>query len=140
MEPRERYWLIRTGSREGGEEKPQATQFVHSEVPVGDDSGVALEVFTSEEAAEAELSSMDSQEPDAYLEAVRGYGEDLVNGALENSAPDDVASLSRAELASMLDRSGVVYVLVDPTPGNLPQPQPLPVWLAWEFMERLRGA
>jgi hypothetical protein len=50
----------------------------------------------------------------------------------------EVVSLSRSELASMLDSSGLMYVLVDPLPGDQPQPGIFPTRLAWEFADELR--
>ena len=43
------------------------------------------------------------------------------------------------ELVSMLERSGLMYVLVDAPPGYQTQPETLPVMLTWEFAEGLRG-
>jgi hypothetical protein len=39
----------------------------------------------------------------------------------------------------MLERSGLMYVLVDAPPGYQTQPETLPVMLVWEFAEGLRG-
>ena len=42
-------------------------------------------------------------------------------------------------VSDMLERSGLMYVLVDAPPGDQTQPETLPVMLAWEFAEGLRG-
>ena len=72
-------------------------------------------------------------------EAVEHFGEGFVNDMFERSEPDEVVSLPRTELVSMLERSGLMYVLVDAPPGDQTQPETLPVMLAREFAEGLRG-
>ena len=72
-------------------------------------------------------------------EAVERFGEGFVSDMFERSEPDEVVSLPRTELVSMLERSGLMYVLVDAPPGDQTQPETLPVMLAWEFAEGLRG-
>jgi FMN phosphatase YigB (HAD superfamily) len=72
-------------------------------------------------------------------EAVEHFGEGFVNDMFERSEPDEVVSLPRTELVSMLERSGLMYVLVDAPPGDQTQPETLPVMLAWEFAEGRRG-
>jgi hypothetical protein len=138
VQHREQYWLIaqRSGSRIGGDFRPG--DFVLSEVTVGDETVVALEVFTSHNAAEAEQRGMDRLAPDAYLDAVDRYGENNTSRMFDNTEPSEVVSLSRLELATMLGSSGLMYVLVDPLPGDQPQPENLPIRLAWEFAEGLR--
>ena len=71
--------------------------------------------------------------------AVERFGEGFVSDTFERSEPDEVVSLPRTELVSMLERSGLMYLLVDAPPGYQTQPETLPVMLAWEFAERLRG-
>ena len=115
-----------------------AGAFVHSEVPVDDEAKMALEIFTSQETAEAELRGMNRLAPDAYLDAVDSYGEEFTGRMFDNTEPTEVVSLSRSELVSVLDSSGLMYVLVDPPPGDQPQPEHLPIRLAWEFAEGLR--
>src|SRR5215218_4445012 len=73
-----------------------------------------------------------------YLDGVGGHGEEFTNRMFDNMEPEKVVSLSRSELVSVLDSSGLMYVLVDPTPGDQPQPEHLPIRLAWEFAEGLR--
>jgi FMN phosphatase YigB (HAD superfamily) len=72
-------------------------------------------------------------------EAVEHFGKGFVSDMFECSEPDEVVSLPRTELVSMLERSGLMYVLVDAPPGYQTQPETLPVMLAWEFAEGLRG-
>jgi hypothetical protein len=134
----ERYWLIMQGSRSQIRREFPATAFLHSEVPVGDETTIALEIFTSQESAEAELRGMDRLALDAYLDGVGGHREEFTNRMFDNMEPEKVVSLSRSELVSVLDSSGLMYVLVDPTPGDQPQPEHLPIRLAWEFAEGLR--
>ena len=139
MERGEEYWLIAQSGRPRTENGWQVWDFVHCEVPLGNDAVWTLEVFTSPEAAEAEMSGMDRLAPDAYLDAVNRYGEERTSQMFENTEPSEVVSLSRSELASMLDGSDLMYVLVDPHLGDQPQPENLPIRLAWEFAEELRG-
>jgi hypothetical protein len=138
MQEQERYWLIAQGGSAQNHGELHASAFVHSEVPVGDEPTMALEIFTSQEAAEADLRGMDRLAPDAYLDALDRFGEELTNRMFDNTNPDKVVSLSRSELVSVLDSSGLMYVLVDPSPGDQPQPEQLPIQLAWEFAEGLR--
>ena len=72
-------------------------------------------------------------------EAVEHFGEGFVRDMFDRSEPDEVVSFPRTELVSMLERSGLMYVLVDAPPGDQTQPETLPVMLAWEFAEGLRG-
>jgi hypothetical protein len=138
VQQQEQYWLIARGSGARIRDEWHAHAFVHSEVPVGDETAIALEIFTSQEAAEAELRGMDRLEPDAYLDAVNRFGEEFLSRMVDNTEPEEVVSLSPSELVSVLDSSGLMYVLVDPTPGDQPQPENLPIRLAWEFAEGLR--
>ncbi len=75
---------------------------------------------------------------DPHLDGVGGHGEEFTNRMFDNMEPEKVVSHSRSELVSVLDSSGLMYVLVDPTPGDQPQPEHLPIRLAWEFAEGLR--
>jgi len=134
----ERYWLISEGGGARIRDELHAHAFVHCEVPVGDETAIALEIFTSQETAEAELRGMVRLSSDAYLEAVDRYGEEFTSRMFDNAEPDEVISLSRSELVSLLNSSGLMYVLVDPLPGDQPQPENLPIRLAWEFAEGLR--
>ena len=74
-----------------------------------------------------------------WKEAVERFGEGFVGDMFERSEPDEVVSLPRTELVSKLERSGLMYELVDAPPGDQTQPETLPVMLAWEFAEGLRG-
>jgi FMN phosphatase YigB (HAD superfamily) len=75
-----------------------------------------------------------------WEEAVERFGEGFVSDMFEHSEPDEVVSLPRTQLVSVLERSGLMYVLVDAPPGDQTQPETLPViMLAWEFAEGLRG-
>ena len=74
-----------------------------------------------------------------WEEAVERFGEGFVSDTFERSQPDEVVSLPRTQLVSMLQRSGLMYVLVDAPPGDQTQPETLPVMPAWEFAEGLRG-
>jgi hypothetical protein len=121
----ERYWLIAQSSRPRIEGEFHSWDFVSSEDLVGKETVIALEVFTSQEAAEAAKRSMDRLASDAYLDAV-------------NQEPSEVFSLSRSELVSMLDGSGLMYVVVDPLPVDQRHHENLQIRLAWEFAEELR--
>jgi hypothetical protein len=138
----ERYWLIAQGGRQPVEGEWQTWDFVTSDCPTaGDEKVPGLEVFTSPAAAEAELRGMDRLEPEAYVDVVSRYGEEFANELIDGAEPSEVVSLSRSELLSMLDSSNLMYVVVDPQPGDQPQsedPAKLVV-LAWEFAEALRG-
>ncbi len=74
-----------------------------------------------------------------WEEAVERFGEGFVSDTFERSQPDEVVSLPRTQLVSKLERSGLMYVLVDAPPGDQTQPETLPVMPAWEFAEGLRG-
>jgi hypothetical protein len=138
VEREERYWLIaqRASSRSGY--AWEVWDFVHSEVPLGDDTVQALEIFTSLEAVEAEKRGMDRLASDAYLDAVDRYGEEATSRMFDSTEPAEVVSLSRSELVSMLDGSSLMYVIVDPLPGDQPQPGTFATRLAWDFAEELR--
>ena len=77
--------------------------------------------------------------PDGEEAVAERFGEGFVSDMFDRSEPDEVVSLPRTELVSMLERSGLMYVLVDAPPGDQTQPETLPVMLAWEFAEGLRG-
>ena len=74
-----------------------------------------------------------------WEEAVERFGEGFVSDMFERSESDEVVSLPRMQPVSMLERSGLMYVLVDAPPGDQTQPETLPVMLAWEFAVGLRG-
>lgn len=75
-----------------------------------------------------------------WEEAVERFGEGFVSDTFERSQPDEVVSLPRTELVSMLEALWPhVSALVDAPPGDQTQPETLPVMPAWEFAEGLRG-
>jgi FMN phosphatase YigB (HAD superfamily) len=57
-------------------------------------------------------------------EAVEHFGEGFVSDMFECSEPDEVVSLPRTELVSMLECSGLMYVLVDAPLATKPSPRP----------------
>jgi hypothetical protein len=57
-------------------------------------------------------------------EAVEHFGKGFVSDMFECSEPDEVVSLPRTELVSMLECSGLMYVLVDAPLATKPSPRP----------------
>lgn len=62
----ERYWLVRRGSRGPATGERRVEDFVCCEVPIGEQTAMALEIFTSRQRAEAELRGMERLAPDEY--------------------------------------------------------------------------
>ncbi len=96
------------------------------ETEVGDDTVVAPMLFTEREGAETELREHGEAEADAYLRAVREYGAEDVNQALDNTPEQRVFGIGAWLLGEHLKDSGYMYVMLD---GR--------VRLAWELGEEL---
>ena len=96
------------------------------EAEVGDDRVVAPMLFTAREAAETELREHGRAEADAYLRAVRKYGAESVNEALDNTPEQRVFGIGAWLLGEHLKDSDHMYVVLD---GR--------VRLAWELAEEL---
>lgn len=115
----ERYWLVRRGRRSPAIGERRVEEFVCCEIPVVEDTAMALEVFTSRERAEAELQGMERLAPGEY------YPRETLS--------DRVVELISGELVEMLDVSGIPYVLVDPPPVDEPIPESLRIELTPMF-------
>jgi FMN phosphatase YigB (HAD superfamily) len=68
-------------------------------------------------------------------EAVERFGEGFVSDMFERSEPDEVVSLPRTELVSMLERSGLMYVL-SWTRRLATKPSPRPSRQCWPGSSR----
>ena len=134
----ERYWLVRRGRHGPASGERRVEDFVCCEVPVGEDTAMALEVFTSRERAEAELWGMERLAPGEYYPRVA----DKHRGRFTSGEPDEtlsegVAEFAGYEVVEMLDGSSVPYVLVDPPPVDEPIPEGLRIELTPVFAEGL---
>ncbi len=134
----ERYWLVKRGRRDTAIGERRVEDFVCCEVPVGADTAMALEVFTSRERAEAELWGMERLAPGEYYPRVaskdRGRS---ISGEQDETLSDGVDEFAGYELVEMLDGSGIPYVLVDPPPVDEPIPKGLQIELTPVFAESL---
>jgi hypothetical protein len=119
----ERYWLVRRGRRGPVTGERWVEDFVCCEVPVGEDTAMALEVFTSRERAEAESQGIERLAPGEY------YPRETLS--------DRVVELVTDELVKILDVSGIPYVLVDPPPVDEPIPEGLRIEPTPVFAEGL---
>lgn len=127
----ERYWLLRQGLGVPAPGERWAEDFVRCKFPVGEDTGMALEVFTSRRKAEAELRGMERLAPDKYRERFE-------EGEPDETLSDKVVELVPDEFAGVLDGSGLTYVLIDPPPVDEPIPGGLRIEHAPVSMEGLR--
>jgi hypothetical protein len=116
----ERYWLVRRGCRGHATGERRAEDFVCCEVPVGEDTAMALEVFTSRERAEAELRGMERLAPGEYYPRAANKHRGRASGKPDETLSDRVDAFAGYELVEMLDGSGVLCVLVDPPPVDEP--------------------
>jgi hypothetical protein len=98
------------------------------ETEFGDATVVAPMLFSTREAAEAELSEHQDAEADAFLRAVDDYGAEDVNEALDNTPEQQVFEIGAWLLGEHLRDSDHMYVMVD---GG--------VRLAWELADELHG-
>ena len=134
----ERYWLVRRGRRGPATGERRVEDFVCCEVPVGEGTAMALEVFTSWGRAEAELRGMERLAPSEYYPRVahmhRGRS---TFGEPDETSSDEVDDFDGYELVEMLDGSGIPYVLIDPPPVDEPIPQGLRIELTPAFAEGL---
>ncbi len=134
----ERYWLVRRGRRGPATGERQVEDFICCEVPVGEDTAMALEVFTSRERAEAELRGMERLTPgENYPRAANKYRGRSTSGEPDETLSDGVDEFVGYELAEMLCGSGIPYVLVDPPPVDEPIPEGLRIERTPVFAEGL---
>ena len=134
----ERYWLVRRGRRGSATGERRAEDFVCCEVPMGEDTAMALEVFTSRECAEAESRGMERLAPGEYYpRAADKHWGWSTSGEPDETLSDRVEEFVRYELVEMLDGSGIPYVLVDPPPVDEPIPEGLRIELTPVFAEGL---
>jgi hypothetical protein len=134
---RDRYWLIERGRIGPEVGEALAEDFVCCEVPVGEDSARALEVFTSREGAEAEARGIESLARTKHLHMARVHGE-WARGEAYGAASGEVVELSGPELFDVLDSSSVPYVLLDPPPVDRPVTERLHIESAPAFAKELR--
>ncbi len=134
----ERYWLVRRGRRGLATCERRVEDFVCCDVPVGEDTAMALEVFTSRERAEAELRGIERLAPGAYYpRAANKHRGRSTSGEPDETLSDRVDEFVGYELVEMLDGSGIPYVLVDPPPVDEPIPEGLWIESTLVFAERL---
>jgi hypothetical protein len=111
--------------------------FVCCEVPVGENTAMALEVFTSRECAEAELRGMERLAlGTCYLRAANKHRGWSTSGESDEILSDRVDEFVGYELKEMLDDSDISYVLIDSPPVDEPIPEglriePTPVFVKW---------
>jgi hypothetical protein len=136
----ERYWLVKQGRRGPATGERWVEDFVCCEVPVGEDTAMALEIFTSRERAEAELRGMERLAPGEYYpRAANKYRGRSTYGKPDETLSDRVDEFVGYELVEMLDGSDIPYVLVDPPPVDEPIPDGLRIELTSMFAEGLGG-
>lgn len=102
------YWYLSTG-RPSILWWPEVTKWTHEE---GNERVEAPMIFSSREAAEAELARFEETEVERYLGAVGRFGEDAVNEAKGPWSPR-VFELDGTRLADLLEGSDFLCVLVD---------------------------
>jgi hypothetical protein len=135
---RERYWLVKQGRCGPTTDKWRAENFVCCEVPVGGDTAMALEVFSSREGAEAELQGMERLAPYEYYPRATKHLEWFSEKKPDETVSEGVVEIVAYELVEMLDCYGVPYVLIDPPRVDEPISERLRVELASVFVEELR--
>ncbi len=134
----ERYWLVRREHGGPVSDERRVEDFVCCEVRVGEDTAMALEVFTSRERAEAELRGMERLAPGEYYpRAANKHRERSTSGEPDETLSDRVDEFVGYELVEMLDVSGILYVLVDPPPVDEPIPEGLRIEPTPVFAEGL---
>ena len=70
-------------------------------------------LFTTREAAEAQLREIQDAEADNYLSLVEHHGEGIINVAYNNTAPPQVFDLDESLLFGKLEDSDFLCVMVD---------------------------
>jgi hypothetical protein len=134
----ERYWLVKQGRSGPTTEECRVEHVVCCEVPVGGDTAMALELFTSREGAKAELRGMERLAPGEYYPRAAIKHRGLTEKKPDETASEGVVEIAVYELVEMLDGSDVPYVLIDPPPVDEPISERLRVELAPIFAEELR--
>ena len=134
---KQRYWIIgRGGEVRSGRLHPaekvfsapwwvEAYKYIHEE---GNERVEAPMLFTSEQAAENQLSQAQEAQPELYLKLIEQHGEQRVNKAYKNTAPFTVLGINRDALADKLEDAEFLCVMVD---GRIK--------LRQDFIEELRG-
>lgn len=133
----ERYWLVRRERCGPATGERRVEDFVCCEVPVGEDTAMALEVFTSWERAEAELRGMERLAPGEYYSRAANKHRVWSTSGEPDETLSDVDEFVGHELVEMLDGSGIPYVLVDPPPVDEPIPEGLRIEPNLVFAEGL---
>ncbi len=130
--------MVRRGRCGPATGERQVEDFICCEVPVGEDTAMSLEVFTSRERAEAELRGMERLTPSEYYpRAANKYRGRSTSGEPDETLSDGVDEFVGYELAEMLCGSGIPYVLVDPPPVDEPIPEGLRIERTPVFAEGL---
>lgn len=115
----QQYWYLAQGKEDEPEDSlrvlsipwwPEAVKWEHRE---GTEQVDAPMLFTTREAAEAEVRGLSEPDPDGYLRLVSALGEKTVNEALDNSSPYRTFSLNSERLADKLEDSHFLCVMVD---------------------------
>ena len=88
----------------------------HCETEVNGEPIIAPMLFTTRDKAEAELRWFNTEEPDEYLRAIRVWGEDDWNRALDNTPPQQVFEIGEWLLREHLNDSELTWVMVDHEP------------------------
>jgi hypothetical protein len=83
------------------------------EMELGNDRVAAPILFSTREAAEAELRAHRDAEADAYLRAVEMYGEQDFNEALDNTPEQQLFEIDEWLLSEHLKDSDHRYVVLD---------------------------
>lgn len=137
----ERYWLLERSRCHSlaADERCTVDHFVCCEVLAEGDAAVALEVFTSQEAAEAELLGMKRlKSRGGILRGTRESGGRFAGGEFNKAASEEVVELLASELLEILEDSDVKYVLINPPPLDGPILGSLRIRDATTFARELR--
>ncbi len=120
--PEQRYWFLAPADEDEAGRLPtaevvlsepwwpEAVKWTHKEA---NEYVEAPMMFSTRAAAEAEMREIQDAEPDDYLRMVEEHGGELMDRALDNTAPLRVFAIDRGSLADKLDDSEFLCVLVD---------------------------
>ena len=103
------YWYLGSGAIN----VPYWTDVVSCDTEVEGAPVLAPMLFTTREKVEAELRWFREGEPDEYLRAIKVWGEDFWNRALNNTPPIEVFEIGEWLLREHLKDSDIHYVMVD---------------------------
>jgi hypothetical protein len=92
---------------------PYWTDVTHCETETEGQAVLAPMLFTTRDKAEAELRWFNEEEPDEYLRAIKVWGEDSWNRALDNTPSLQVFEIGEWLLREHLSDSEITYVMID---------------------------